>query len=471
MRVKFLSKRPSLLKILRLVIALLVPVLILLILSFLYGYRRSAEAVSNRIDSMFAYQMEQVDASFDQINGYLTDTLLTNRYVEEIQLAEPEDIGYYRSARNLCSEVATLQSFINSGYTFYFYTPRLNLSFRSSGASEGYMTDYKVVDAVTADIDDGRYNYNDTRWQYYDVDGIGYMVQVLQNDGMYFACWIRAERIFSFFNEIIQSEEGFYAVVGESGRPLTNEGRVEELGIQLSGIHTTCDASGYDCSYVHPSHMAVGILAVDRQVLDMGDAGFYLLLVFVIFLIVLAFCLYIIYYFRRYIQEPLEFFQGHVNSYLQERKFSKRYGFAELNEVENAFSALEAQVRELKIDVYEEKIRRTRTELEFLQNQIKPPLFCQLLFHPLRDGRAAAVRPDSGVLPDPLRLCPLPAGREFPQGAAGAGAAPHPGVSDYPEHPLPRRKRHERGCRRRYARLPDPAGHPSDLCRKHRQAQ
>ena len=57
MRVKFLSKRPSLLKILRLVIALLVPVLILLILSFLYGYRRSAEAVSNRIDSMFAYQM------------------------------------------------------------------------------------------------------------------------------------------------------------------------------------------------------------------------------------------------------------------------------------------------------------------------------------------------------------------------------------------------------------------------------
>ena len=375
MRVKFLSKRPSLLKILRLVIALLVPVLILLILSFLYGYRRSAEAVSNRIDSMFAYQMEQVDASFDQINGYLTDTLLTNRYVEEIRLAEPEDIGYYRSARNLCSEVATLQSFINSGYTFYFYTPRLNLSFRSSGASEGYMTDYKVVDAVTADIDDGRYNYNDTRWQYYDVDGIGYMVQVLQNDGMYFACWIRAERIFSFFNEIIQSEEGFYAVVGESGRPLTNEGRVEELGIQLSGIHTTCDASGYDCSYVHPSHMAVGILAVDRQVLDMGDAGFYLLLVFVIFLIVLAFCLYIIYYFRRYIQEPLEFFQGHVNSYLQERKFSKRYGSAELNEVENAFSALEAQVRELKIDVYEEKIRRTRTELEFLQNQIKPHFF------------------------------------------------------------------------------------------------
>ena len=97
MRVKFLSKRPSLLKILRLVIALLVPVLILLILSFLYGYRRSAEAVSNRIDSMFAYQMEQVDASFDQINGYLTDTLLTNRYVEEIRLAEPEDIGYVLS--------------------------------------------------------------------------------------------------------------------------------------------------------------------------------------------------------------------------------------------------------------------------------------------------------------------------------------------------------------------------------------
>ena len=64
-----MTNRPSLLKILKLVIALLVPVLILLILSFLYSYRRSAEAVSNRVDSIFSYQMEQADDSFDQINN------------------------------------------------------------------------------------------------------------------------------------------------------------------------------------------------------------------------------------------------------------------------------------------------------------------------------------------------------------------------------------------------------------------
>ena len=110
--------------------------------------------------------------------------------------------------------------------------------------------------------------------------------------------------------------------------------------------------------------MNSGVLVVGRKVLDFGDAGVYVVLVFVVFLVVLSFSVYVIYYFRHYIQEPLEFFQNHVNSSLQERKFSKRYGFAELNEVENAFSALEAQVRELKIDVYEEKLRRTRTELE-----------------------------------------------------------------------------------------------------------
>ncbi len=370
-----MTNRPSLLKILKLVIALLVPVLILLILSFLYSYRRSAEAVSNRVDSIFSYQMEQADDSFDQINNYLADTLLTDRYADEIRRSERGDIGYYQAARSMMTEIGTLQRFINKGYTFYFYTPRLNLRFRCSGQSEGYMTDYKVVDAVTADIDGGRYTLNDTRWQYYDIEGTGYMVQVMQSEGMFFCCWIRTEVIFSFFDEIIQSPDGFYAVIGASGRPLTEADRVEALGVRLQGKNTTCEARGFDCSYVQPLHMAVGILAADRQVLEMGDAGFYLLLVFVIFLIVLAFCLFIIYYFRRYIQEPLEFFQGHVNAYLQERKFSKRYGFAELNEVENAFSALERQVRELKIDVYEEKIRRTRTELEYLQNQIKPHFF------------------------------------------------------------------------------------------------
>lgn len=368
------KKNPSLLKILKMMMWLMIPVLVMVICSFFYTYSRAIKQTTNRINSLLLYQMEEVDSSFDQINTYLVDMLMTNQYAEIIRTSQPEDIDYYRAARSFRDEVLAMQSFINSGYTFFFYTPRLNLTFRSSGLSEGYETDYKVVDAVKKDIDAESYIYNDTRWKYYDIGGIGYMVQVMSYDGMYFSCWIRAERIFSFIDEIIQSDTGFYSLT-EKSVPLTNADKLEKMEVELNGIHTTCNRGGYDCSYVQTLHMETGIVVVDQQILEMQDAGIYVLFVFIVFLIVVGFSFYVIYYFRHYIQEPLEFFQNHINAYLQERKFSKRYGFAELNEVENAFSALETQVRELKIDVYEEKIRRTKTELEYLQNQIKPHFF------------------------------------------------------------------------------------------------
>lgn len=367
-------KNPSLLKILKMTMWLMIPVLIMLIASYLYSYSRAVRKTSDRLDSLLQYQMQEVDASFDQINSYLVDVLMTSTHAETIRNSVPEDNDYYRAARSLCTEVSGTQKFVNSGYSFFFYTPRLNLMFRSSGLSEEYSTEYKVVDAVKKNIDEGNYMLNDTRWRYYDIDGTGYMVQVMCYEEMYFSCWIRTERIFSFVGDIIQSEDGFYSIVSKSV-PLTNGDQLEEMEVTLSGVHTTCGRRGYECSYVQTMHMDSGIVIVDKQLLDMQDAGIYLLIVFVVFLIAGIFSLYIIYYFRHYIQEPLEFFQNHINSYLQERKFSKRYGFAELDEVENAFSALETQVRELKIDVYEEKIRRTKTELEYLQNQIKPHFF------------------------------------------------------------------------------------------------
>ena len=369
------KKNVSLLKLLRFVTLLIVPVFLALIVSFLYGYRRSMERASDQTSFLLEYQLQEVDDSFAQINDYLLDMLITNSYADEIRRSSVRDNTFYRSARNMCSDVEALQDFINSGYTFYFYTPRLNLSFRSSGKSEGYLTDHKVVDVVRANIDEGQYDYNDTSWNYYDVDGTGYFVQVLAYDGMYFSCWIRSEKILSFLDDMTENNHGFYAIVDPHGTPLTHADECKALNVHVSSRKAFCGKNGYEANVVYTAHMNSGVLVVGRKVLDFGDAGVYVVLVFVVFLVVLSFSVYVIYYFRHYIQEPLEFFQNHVNSYLQERKFSKRYGFAELNEVENAFSALEAQVRELKIDVYEEKLRRTRTELEYLQNQIKPHFF------------------------------------------------------------------------------------------------
>ena len=389
LRNKRITRNPSLLMILKLVTALLVPLLLILILSFLYSYRQAMNQSAERVSSMLEYQVEEVNATFGQINDYLLDMLISNPNADQIRRSTQNDVDFYRAARNMCSDVEGLQNFINGGYTFYFYTPRLNLSFRSSGKTESYLTDYKVVDAVRMEIDEGNYIYNDTSWKFYDVDGCGYMVQVLVYEGMYFCCWIRTELIFSFLDDMTQSGNGFYSLVNRYGEPLTSVERFESMEVNVQSGQVECDKRGYEANIVYPSYMSVGIVVVDREFLGLDDAGVYVLLVLVAFLIVLSISIYVIHYFRQYIQQPLESFQNHVSSYVQEKKNSRQHGFAELSQMEDAFGVLEEQVRALKIDVYEQKLSRTRTELEYLQNQIKPHFFvnCFSIIHGMAERR------------------------------------------------------------------------------------
>ncbi len=383
------KRSPSLLMILKLVTVLLVPLLLILILSFLYSYRQAMNQSAERVSSMLGYQVEEVNATFEQINDYLLDMLISNSYAGQIRRSTQQDVDFYRAARNMCSDVEGLQNFINGGYTFYFYTPRLNLSFRSSGKTESYLTDYKVVDAVRLEIDEGNYIHNDTSWKFYDVDGCGYMVQVLGYEGMYFCCWIRTELIFSFLDDMTQSGNGFYSLINRYGEPLTNADRFESMDVSIQGGQAECRKNGYEANAVYPSCMSVGVVVVDRELLGLSDAGVYVLLVLVAFLIVLSISIYIIHYFRQYIQQPLESFQNHASKLIQEKKNSRQRGFAELSQMEDAFSVLEEQMRALKIDVYEQKLSRTRTELEYLQNQIKPHFFvnCFSIIHGMAERR------------------------------------------------------------------------------------
>ena len=121
LRNKRITRNPSLLMILKLVTALLVPLLLILILSFLYSYRQAMNQSAERVSSMLEYQVEEVNATFGQINDYLLDMLIYNSYADQIRRSTQNDVDFYRAARNMCSDVEGLQNFINGGYTFYFY--------------------------------------------------------------------------------------------------------------------------------------------------------------------------------------------------------------------------------------------------------------------------------------------------------------------------------------------------------------
>ena len=204
------------------------------------------------------------------------------------------------------------------------------------------------------------------------IGGVDYCLLLGRSRGVYLAGWISLRELFSFMDSVIQSEDGFYVLLDENLSPITGREQFQSAGVSVAGRRQRLAAGGgLVCTY-HRTAAGIGVIAADGRSASFGEAGITLVTVLLLCGITAGACFYFIAYFRRNIQRPLQALQQNVSGYVRERRFTRRYGFAELDDVANAFEELEAQVGSLKIDIYEEKLRRTRTELEFLQNQIKP---------------------------------------------------------------------------------------------------
>lgn len=352
---------------------MLIPMAVICILVGIYTFRKADEKSVERLDSTVRYHVEQLDKGYEQLTYYMTDALNNNENAIRIQtMRETEVLAPYRII-SLTESLQPLQDLVNPGFSLYAAAPgkRLNCCIRST------RDDYTDNAAVQKYVESRLASIPQTGFlqEILTVRGKLYFVTACQRRGVYLACWIRVEQLFSFMDSVIQSGDGFYLLVDGDFSPLNNEELFTKAHIEPDEngqVKTSLDGVA---STLHWTNLGIGIITVDRKDIRLGETAIYLGGILLLCGIAIGFCSYLIYYFRHYIAEPLQFFQNHVNDYLKERRFTKRYGFAELDEVENAFSALETQVEELKIDIYEEKLRRTRTELEFLQNQIKPHFF------------------------------------------------------------------------------------------------
>lgn len=364
---------PSLLKILRFVMIMLIPMAVICILVGIYTYQKAEERSTERLDSTVSYHIEQLDRGYEQLTYYMTDALTNDENAIRLQSMRGTEVlaPYWITA--LTESLQPLQGLLGPGYSLYAAAPgrQLRCCIRST------LDDYTVNAAVQKYVEGRLASIPRTGFLQENVviKGHLYFITACQRRGIYLACWIRVEQLFSFMDSVIQTDDGFYALVDESFSPILHAEAFTAAGITLGEDGQPKTLLDGVCCTLHWTGLGTGIVTVDRKDIRLGETAIYLGGILLLCGIAIGFCSYIIYYFRHYIEEPLQFFQNHVNDYLKERRFTKRYGFAELDEVENAFSALETQVEELKIDIYEEKLRRTRTELEFLQNQIKPHFF------------------------------------------------------------------------------------------------
>ena len=365
---------PSLRKIIRVLMLTLIPVVLtgaaFIIFSLIDTYRQNEEHFRSTVE------MQTRDSSdrLVKMNYYLIDLLLNNEQVEKITGAA-KDLERNNGARKLWNDMDFQRNFWASDFSFFFYARDSEMSVTGLN----YMIPYGDNTALKTHLigiahSDGE-TVNALDWTHIVVNDTVYLYQLYRDGGNYFAAWISAETLFHDLKINPLMEGGHLFFFDDAGTLLTGETDFQALEAAPEDENTR------QLFHVGRTHISLFVQSNSYS----GPENLTLLITFiaVIMLILLAVSIFTLRYYRRYIELPLLSFQNHISDYAEQKKTQRKGGFAELNNAVEAFDALTEQIRALKIDVYEEKLALTRTELEYYQLQIKPHFFvnCFSIIH------------------------------------------------------------------------------------------
>ena len=365
---------PSLRKILRVLMLVLIPIVLtgaaFIIFSLINTYRQDEEHFISSVE----LQTDEASKRLVKMNYYLIDLLLNNEQVEKIDGAK-KDIERNNGARKLWNDMDFQRGFWANDFSFFFYSSKSEMTVTGLN----YMIPYTdnmflkahLIDTIHSDAD----KVNVMDWTHIVLNDTVYLYQLYRNGSNYFAAWISADTLFSDMNMALLMEEGDLFFFDSSGTLLCDAAAFESAGVKTENSGTR--------QFFDVKRTRLRLYVKSGTYGGLENLAVLIAFLSIVVLILLIVSFYTLRYYRRYIELPLESFQNHVNEYAQRKEIRRGRGFAELDSAVEAFDALTEQLRSLKIDVYEEKLALTRTELEYYQLQIKPHFFvnCFSIIH------------------------------------------------------------------------------------------
>lgn len=364
---------PSLRKIIRVLMLALIPVVLtgaaFIIFSLIDTYRQNEEHFRSTVE----LQAKESSDRLVKMNYYLIDLLLNNEQVEKITGAE-KDLERNNGARKLWNDMDFQRSFWASDFSFFFYARDSETAVTGFNYMIPYGDNTTLKNHLIGAANSGGDTVNVLDWTHIVVNDTVYLYQLYRDGGNYFAAWISADALFHDLKINPLMEGGHLFFFDDTGALLTHAAEYDAL--------STDDGSGSGQFFsVGRTHLQ--LYAGNNTYSGPENLTMLIACIAVIMLILLAVSIFTLRYYRRYIELPLLSFQNHISEYAEQKKTRRKGGFAELDHAVEAFEALNEQIRALKIDIYEEKLVLTRTELEYYQLQIKPHFFvnCFSIIH------------------------------------------------------------------------------------------
>lgn len=362
---------------------LTIPMVFFMIFDNYYAIKTLHNKVAEYNSNTVNLYMNQIDSDLNSIDSYMLNVISFNTDI--LNLNNIDENSRVLSKVKLQNELTNAKALYKLVDVFFVYSKSNEEYFNSHSNRINYNESLDVLNFISK-VSKDNVNYNSMGWMPISIGLSNYIFKIVSVEDMYLCTFIKVETLMKPLLKINLQGEGSILFATSDGQPMINEKFINNNNINLSG-----DVTHYYFSGKGNSHMVIGkkseagkfsLIAItnEKNMIQGLD-----LIQTIIFLIAIIFFLsipVILYILHRWIFRPVKKLKYAI-SMIENGNFDYRienYNFSnEFLIVNEAFNNMVSQIKQLKIEVYEEQIQKQKSELEYFQMQIRPHFYINAL--------------------------------------------------------------------------------------------
>lgn len=343
--------------------------------------------VKEKIRLSSDYFVSELDRNLGNINDYLGNLVIGNADVNLVRFTD-DRLKFIQASQRVNDKLEFYRSNLNNGYRFFVYYTDLdyyNASERGTmGIQELKGLNWKIKDFISADYAE-KGEKTRKKWKIQKVDGEWIAYNYFYYDGIYACSFIEAEELVKSANIVLLGEESYAVLLDSLGNPYNEIDKKTANGQdKRDGYHPFLDAGFGMSGMVLQHQLEYADFKINLIVENDRNVFRSMLLQYFIFLLLLAGILVtvsVLYKMKKKILNPMKYFSDNLERLQQnpDNYYCEANEIVELQEANLLFAKVFAQVKELKIKMYEQTLEKQKMQMEYMQLQIKPHFYINCL--------------------------------------------------------------------------------------------
>ncbi len=351
-----------------------VPVIAALLFTGIRERESARNEKINQLQSDVEIEMSGIDTQLKFLRNSLINLVMDDGDFRHIASAKEKDLEFWLANQRVLEKINSQTADMDSGFTVFVYYPENDVFYN-------YMKDIQVSDFVKEQVQSKDYISRFSQWSTVWCGEKAYLFFMLDYNNYYIGAWSSYENIAADLQQSsgnFQDGEGAekYLICDENGQVMVPD---EEKETWLSFGENLYKDQKQDSWYYAGtiSELADFYLvkeikkqALESQLPAVGGEIAVFAAVFILLFAVYGICLYLwILTPMAYLQKSMDIIQkGDLDYRIPELSNCSR----EFDAVIQEFNFLMDHIKNLKIQIYEDRLAGKETELQYLSRQIQP---------------------------------------------------------------------------------------------------